>query len=320
MSYCDFNSRLFKPFTSKKTKIIPSLSDDWEIIPSTYVKLGGFSLKSQKLNQEVADIPLRRFLTFCKEQKLVIDSLNLIGKYIIGNDRSVYTVDMYNKWREKYEKRTEDIISYKDYEPGCYYVTPCGMKVLYLGSRYICKIKNKRHYDVSLKLTKPVKKHFIKETYYNNSFAEILTRRLAGKIERELSNKETSDLLNILLKEDNDIVYCGVKKPTDNKIVLIETDNDEVCIVEINNKLYRSNDFRDIRLYYPGDNTYQYSDTNYYNKLFIKETKGRFVHVNNLVECDKELNRTKNLTDSRKDIRSYRSYVNFDKAYKITLE
>jgi len=55
--YCDFNPRLFKQFTSKKTKIIPAMADDWEIIPATYVKLGGFSLKSVKLNQEVADIP-----------------------------------------------------------------------------------------------------------------------------------------------------------------------------------------------------------------------------------------------------------------------
>ena len=69
MSYCDFNPRLFKEFTSMKKKIKPAMSDDWEIVPDSYNTNSGFSLKSAKLNQQVADIELRRFLRFSKEQK-----------------------------------------------------------------------------------------------------------------------------------------------------------------------------------------------------------------------------------------------------------
>jgi hypothetical protein len=148
-NYCDFNPGLFRQFISKKVKIFPAMSDDWVIIPAEYVKDGGFSLKSEKLNQEVADINLLRFLQFCAEQKLVIDSLKLIGNFIVGNDRSVYTEAMYNEWVEKFTERTETIINVNDAIPGHQYKTPCGMTVIYMGFRYISRVK----LDKSMSLT-----------------------------------------------------------------------------------------------------------------------------------------------------------------------
>lgn len=143
MGYCDFNPRLFKPFTSKKTKIIPGMADDWEMIPDQYVKIGGFSLRSVKLNQEVADISLTRFLKFCKEQNLTIEGLKLKGSFVVGNDRSVYTVDMFNTWKEKFDIRTEVIIDKKDLIPGHLYKTPCGAEIVYLGAWHYSSNKTK---------------------------------------------------------------------------------------------------------------------------------------------------------------------------------
>ena len=47
MSYCDFNPRLFREFTSMKKKIQPAMSDDWEIIPESYNTNSGFSMYSK---------------------------------------------------------------------------------------------------------------------------------------------------------------------------------------------------------------------------------------------------------------------------------
>ena len=157
--YCNFNIKLFNPFTSMKVKIIPQLSDDWEMIPYEYRRDGGFSLRSEKLNQEIADIDIFRFLKFSKEQNLIIEGLKLKGKYIIGSDRSVYTEEMFNKWTDKFASRTATIIPKKDWILGHKYKTPCGAEVIYVGKRYVTSIKGYEN-DYS-NLTKEVLKYFI---------------------------------------------------------------------------------------------------------------------------------------------------------------
>ncbi len=143
MSYCDFNPRLFKEFTSMKKKIKPAMADDWEILTDSYNTDSGFILESKKLKQKVADIRLRRFLNFCKKHNLIIEGLKLKGNYIVGNDRSVYTEDMYIEWKEKYDTRTEVIVDKKDAKIGHQYKTPCGKTLIFFGARYVANIKEK---------------------------------------------------------------------------------------------------------------------------------------------------------------------------------
>lgn len=163
--YCDFNVKLFKEFTSMKTKVKPALSDDWEIIPDAHVTNDGFKMRSEKLNQTVADIGLRRFLQFSKEQNLTIEGLKLKGTFIIGNDRSVYTEEMYNKWKNKFESRTETIIPKKDWIPGHRYRTPCGAVVHYIGAKYISRLKNSEFRKGIYVASKITKKHFVVGNY-----------------------------------------------------------------------------------------------------------------------------------------------------------
>lgn len=195
--YCDFNPRLFKQFTSKKTKIIPAMADDWEIIPATYVKLGGFSLKSVKLNQEVADIPLLKFLKFCKEYNLTINGLKLDGNFIIGNDRAVYTADMFTEWRTKFESRTETIIEKKDYIVGHKYKTPCGAEVIYGGSRYVSSVKagakdGKNPYDV---FSKVVLKHYTVSKSYGNTSVYPLSQKFTVDLGEDMTLTEVDSAL-----------------------------------------------------------------------------------------------------------------------------
>jgi len=196
--YCSYNVKLFKNFVSMKTTIKPQLSDDWEMVPDTYRSKDGFKLYSKKLNQTVADIDLRRFLTFCKEQNLVIEGLKLKGEYIIGNDRSVYNLEMYSKWKEKYDKRTETIIDKKDLIPGRKYETPCGSQFTYLGKYNIIFLKQRQEEGKDLQVTKQSYKHLIYSqgvSVLNQKVLKEIGINDSINIEEKIDNY--SDLLNI---------------------------------------------------------------------------------------------------------------------------
>lgn len=258
MSYCDFNPRLFKEFTSMKKKIQPAMSDDWEIVPDGYNTNSGFSMKSKKLNQQVADIELRRFLRFSKEQNLTIIGLNLQGNFIIGNDRSVYTEEMYNKWREKFEERTETIIESANYQVGNQYKTPCGMTLIYLGEYYVSSLKNKeyRNKDYSVH-TKPAKKHLVispdaiksdgtSKSYYSYS-AGTLTQKFAKDLGQYISEENVQLYLNNWLNSDPTLVYLSKEKPAKDaelKLVSItpktEQEYKKALIFRSSDKFYTS--------------------------------------------------------------------------------
>ena len=101
--YCDFNTDVFKPFISMGIKIKPKLADDWVISTKAYNNVNdGFGLYSPSLNQMIQDINLRRFLDFCAKEDVRIQGDKLIGKFIIGAHRSIYTEKMYNEWLNIY--------------------------------------------------------------------------------------------------------------------------------------------------------------------------------------------------------------------------
>ena len=218
--YCDFNPKLFAPFISKKVKINPELADDWEIIPTTHVSTTGFSLKSNKINQEVADIELYRFLKFSKEQKLVIEGLKLKGTYIIGNDRSVYTQSMYDEWFSLYHKRTETIINPKDYVVGNKYTTPCGMSLIYLGYRYVATIK-KAHLINYAEYSTIAKKHFYVDAsfnkYHDNNSAPVyeLKMKLSKDLGVAITKEDADTLLHKLYVSNLNFICFEKVKPVD---------------------------------------------------------------------------------------------------------
>lgn len=244
-NYCDFNPRLFRSFTSMKKKIVPTMADDWEIVPNAYNIREGFSLKSEKANQQVADIVLRRFLRFCGEQNLTIKGLKLQGNFVIGNDRSVYTEEMYNTWKEKFDERTSTIIDVKDYKVGHAYKTPCGKTLVYLGSRYVKKMRplvkdngpnrgkldlriskvNLKHYAISedqfLKATVlaavddtlPENSYDYRSTHLEPFFS---TSELTNKFAKDLGkagSKERADAILDRLKYDSNVIYFEKERP-----------------------------------------------------------------------------------------------------------
>ena len=144
--------------TLEKDFIFPELSDDWELMDKTNIIKDGVALQSKKLNTIVYDIPMRRYLRFCKMENLTVVGNKLQGEFAVGQDRSVYNKKDYVKWVDKYESRTENIISTKDAKIGHVYRTVCGLSVIYLGFKYTANIKDNIE---DKKYTKISKVHYI---------------------------------------------------------------------------------------------------------------------------------------------------------------
>ena len=139
MSYCDYNPTLFKEFTSMKTKVKPALSTSWKLSAVSYSKNESCILKNDE-GVSIADISISRLLDFMKQENITMIGDSLQGNYIIGNDRSLYTEEMYNTWREKFQLRISTEIPKKELIEGHLYKTVCGSTLLFLGKRYILNI------------------------------------------------------------------------------------------------------------------------------------------------------------------------------------
>jgi len=254
--YCNFNHELFKQFTSQKVKIKPALSDDWEMIPRQYRSLGGFSLRSKKLNQEVADINLMRFLKFSKEQNLTIQGLKLKGTYIVGSDRSVYTEEMYQEYIDKFSKRTENIINKKDYKVGNKYLTPCGAEVIYLGSRYVSRMKTRGIFNID-DCTKMTLKHYVINSDFNEKDVELspswkiqeLKMKFSKDYGTALAKEKADEYLNYLYEYDLKLVYFNKEKIKDFNLELLEVQNPKRSLIANQNNSWYCSKYDYIGLY-----------------------------------------------------------------------
>lgn len=207
MSYCDLNPKLFEPFTSVKKKIVPALTDDWEIVPESYNRNVGFGLSSEKLDQYVQDIDLRRFLRFCKEQNLTIEGLKLKDKLIVGSDRSVYTEQMYNDWQTKYQSRVEQCTDIEPI-PGWVYKTVCGKEIVYFGSNHIVRVNSakshllKSHINDYVLPKKSTKKYFFSDFTQRIADNGLVPGNLAVQDVEKSKLKITTPIRQLMTEEE----------------------------------------------------------------------------------------------------------------------
>ena len=217
-NYCDFNIKLFDQYTSHKTKINPKVSDDWELINKAYNTNDGVALKSKKLNQIVYDIPMRRFITFCKTFNVTIMGNLLKGEFAIGQDRSVYIKDDFDKWMKKYKERCESIISLKDAKIGHVYKTKCGLSVIYLGAMYQAKIKKTTWDDLS-NFTKITKVHYVQTRidYDENNpkwgLQPVRSFKFTQDLGYALDSDEIASLFKHLYYDDSSLIYWDKERP-----------------------------------------------------------------------------------------------------------
>jgi len=191
--YCIVNPNLFKPFTSKYKKIVPKFSDDWEIIPKTFNSSTDITIKSTKLDVEIAGFAVYDFLSFLKEYSVETKGLKIVGEFCPGQDRKLYSRKDYDTWRNKYEKIVESKFSIKDLKIGMKYRFKCGKEAFYIGAfknskgknvRYFGDLNNDKNYDI-------------------DSFGIYNSKQLSGELKSKLSPEKFKILLNaIISKED----------------------------------------------------------------------------------------------------------------------
>ena len=233
MSYCDFNAKLFKPFISMKIEITPTLSSTWTITAKSYNKNESCILSNDE-GVSIADISIKRFFQFLKEQNITLIGNKLLGTYIIGNDRSLYTVEMFNEWKEKFEKRVETLINKNDLIEGHMYKTVCGSTFLYLGKRNYISAKVK---DTNVKLSKQGTEHFV-FSYFNpdrpnqNDILSVPDRFKQKAVEdlgmcsTSFDGWEERAIEKSQRSGDKPYFYLGVDKLDDNALVINTTTSD----------------------------------------------------------------------------------------------
>lgn len=197
-TYCDFRGDLFKPFTSAKKKIVPQVSDDWYIIPKSYNTVDGIGLRSPKLDQSIYDINMRRFIRLLGEYNIKTKGARLFGEFIISSDRDLYTGEMYNEWKDKYDKKIESVLSENDLIVGNRYKTISGLTFVYLGAYYSKTIKRDRvviESNFLNNMTQCKRKHYI--IYDNKTFPSVLESKVkvVGLVEENAKNVNDCKLI-----------------------------------------------------------------------------------------------------------------------------
>jgi len=158
---CNFNIKLFQPFTSMKEKVTPQLADDWVI---SWVDEKSV-LKSKKTNQAISDIYLTTIINFITKEDMTLKKLKIDGTFIVGKDRSLYNKSFYDEHMKKYNERFNikegdtkaNLIAKKDWKILHTYKAPCGSKYIYAGTFYILKLISNRS---KTKIGQLQKKHF----------------------------------------------------------------------------------------------------------------------------------------------------------------
>jgi hypothetical protein len=263
-----------------KIEVKPTLSSTWSITAQSYNRNESCILSNDE-DVSIADISIKRFFQFLKEQNITLIGNKLVGTYIIGNDRSLYTVDMYNEWREKFDKRVETSINKNDLIEGHLYKTVCGSIFLYLGKRNYISARVK---DTNVKLSKQGTAYFILPYFdsMNISSSDRIPERLKQNAVKDLgmSTFEREGWEERAIKQsqsygDNPYFYIGIDKLDDNALIIntsiTDHDNYRYNIISDGTSLYCSRAARKYNYYGSGVS----SDRQVANKPIILDQSTR---------------------------------------------
>lgn len=95
---------LFNSFSSNRVKIVPELIEDWTIGYRTVDVYNGYiTLTSNDKNVTIQRVPLVCFLNFLKNEThnskpISLSGQNIIGSFIIGKTRKLYSKEFYEEW------------------------------------------------------------------------------------------------------------------------------------------------------------------------------------------------------------------------------
>ena len=211
---CKYNIDEFKPFVSGRKRIVPEVSDDWELTAESFNTKDGVALYSPKLNTKIYDLNFRDFLKFLVNENVTMIGNKINGNFIIGQARVLRKESDYLQTISIKNKRTEVIIPKSKYKIGAKYETVCGEIITYLGERFVQRIIHK---NGCAKWSKINKKQFGKNS--NNYLVDITNRKFVKMIsepyETELDNENN---LNTLLDKNYTYMYYYSIRKTKSEI------------------------------------------------------------------------------------------------------
>lgn len=186
---CKYNLQEFKPFVSGKKKIIPAVSDDWELINASFASANGVAMKSEKLNCTIYDLEFGTFINFLKTESVTMNGSKIVGSFAIGQRRVLRKGEDFDATMKTKTKRLSTNIPKKEWKIGYIYETACGEILTYVGYRYIQKIIPKRNTGIALS---KLKKEFFAVDEKEN-VSSVSNRKFVREVMRMPSSNPICD-------------------------------------------------------------------------------------------------------------------------------
>jgi hypothetical protein len=219
MSSCKYNLDEFKPFVSGKKKIVPQVSNDWELQAKSYNTTDGVALYSPLLNMTIYDLNFRDFLKFLINENVVMTGNKIAGSFIIGQARVLRKESDYNETMSIKSKRTEVIIPKKEYVIGTTYETVCGEILTYLGERYVQTIITTKN---GSKLSNITKKLFAVGMKSYNTAQDITARKFVKVINEPINDIDWCNRKIDALHTEWNNYYIGIWKTKEETLKPLE--------------------------------------------------------------------------------------------------
>lgn len=134
----DLNKKRFSEFTDNKKKIVPGVRDDWTV--NHTIKPGHIIIKS-KTGGISFNVSTKTFFEDLDTYKISLIGREIQDMITFDHNRRIVPAEEYNSWVDNQRKNELDVIKNKDLEVGSIYFSEDNTKVIYLGSKYVSKVK-----------------------------------------------------------------------------------------------------------------------------------------------------------------------------------
>ena len=264
----------FKSFTSYGKKVIPELTNDWEIYPST--KRDYFIIKSTLLGQTI-NVDFEKTFNFFVKNNIQINGREINANLIINTYGQLSTEEEYYEWEAKNNISVSEEIKKSDLCLGESYILDNEEKVTFLGSKYISNLKDRKVFTFD-NITKISKKYL----FYSHKFKTVV---LLGKekiyahvgdvfsedtIDHKLENYYHSNVLICYFEDINlkDVEYKYIDiehKNVKNKVLLFRKTENSVLYTHADSygSPFSKNDFFKRTSYWDRLSFYKLNSTEY---------------------------------------------------------
>ena len=186
----------FKPFTSYGKKIVPAVTNDWEIHTTFSNRKECLMLKSISLGQQV-DMHTNSLFLFFDQNNIQINGRKINASLAVDGRGNFRSDEEFYRWEDYMESLSNNSVKKSDLIIGESYQFDNNDSVIYLGSKFISRSKYNLAFNLE-NITKISKKHF----FYSNKFKTIIQQNketISYGDDKVLSEEECSKTIKEIL-------------------------------------------------------------------------------------------------------------------------